>query len=101
MHTVYIIDDDENLKNKLNEEFKKDDNYKFKQIRTEEIDVALKDIPALIIVNEDTISEKATEVCHKIRNNDDNSITPVIVVTSEYEREHKLEILKAAATYYI
>lgn len=33
MHTVYIIDDDENLKNKLNEEFKKDDNYKFKQIR--------------------------------------------------------------------
>jgi len=50
MHTVYIIDDDENLKNKLNEEFKKDDNYKFKQIRTEEIDVALKDIPALIIV---------------------------------------------------
>ena len=101
MHTVYIIDDDENLKNKLNEEFKKDDNYKFKQIRTEEIDVALKDIPALIIVNEDTISEKATEVCHKIRNNDDNSITPVIVVTSEYEREHKLEILKATATYYI
>ena len=76
MHTVYIIDDDENLKNKLKEEFKKDDNYKFKQIRTEEIDVALKDIPALIIVNEDTISEKATEVCHKIRNNDDNSITP-------------------------
>ena len=61
----------------------------------------MKDIPALIIVNEDTISEKATEVCHKIRNNDDNSITPVIVVTSEYEREHKLEILKAAATYYI
>ena len=101
MHNVYIIDDDENLKNKLNEEFKKDDNYKFKQIRTEEIDVALKDIPALIIVNEDTISEKATQVCHKIRNNDDNSITPVIVVTSEYEREHKLEILKAAATYYI
>ena len=36
MHTVYIIDDDENLKNKLNEEFKKDENYKFKQIRTEE-----------------------------------------------------------------
>ena len=52
-------------------------------------------------IYEDTISEKATEVCHKIRNNDDNSITPVIVVTSEYEREHKLEILKAAATYYI
>ena len=43
MHNVYIIDDDENLKNKLNEEFQRDGNYKFKQIKTEDIDVALKD----------------------------------------------------------
>ena len=41
MHNVYIIDDDENLKNKLNEEFQRDGNYKFKQIKTEDIDVAL------------------------------------------------------------
>lgn len=101
MHTVYIIDDDENLKNKLNEEFKKDDNYKFKQIRTEEIDVALKDIPALIIVNEDTISENAETICNKIRNNDDNSITPIIVVTSNIEREHRIRVLQEGATYFI
>lgn len=101
MHNIYIIDDDENLREKLDEEFKKDGSYKFKQIKTEDIDVALKDIPALIIINEDTIAEKAIEVCYKIRDNDDNSITPVIVVTSSYEREHKVEILKAGVTYYI
>lgn len=101
MHTVYLIDDDESLRKKLNEIFKPDKNFKFKQIKTENIDIALKDIPALIIINEDTITENATEICHKIRNNDDNSITPVIVVTSNITREHRVEILKAAATYFI
>ena len=101
MHTVYIIDDDEYLKKKLIEKFKQDKDYKIKQIKTENIDVALKDIPALIIINEDTISEAATEICYKIRNNDDNSITPIIVVTSSTTKEHKVEILKAAATYFI
>ena len=101
MHTVYIIDDDEYLKKKLSEIFKQDNDYKIKQIKTENIDVALKDIPALIIINEDTISEAATEICYKIRNNDDNSITPIIVVTSSTTKEHKVEILKAAATYFI
>lgn len=101
MHTVYLIDDDESLRKKLNEIFKPDKNFKFKQIKTENIDIALKDIPALIIINEDTITENATEICHKIRDNDDNSITPVIVITSNTTREHRVEILKAAATYFI
>lgn len=101
MHTVYLIDNDESLTKKLNETFKPDKNFKFKQIKTENIDIALKDIPALIIINEDTIEENATEICYKIRNNDDNSITPIIVVTSNTIREHRIEVLKAEATYFI
>lgn len=101
MHTIYLIDDDESLKKKLNEIFKQNKDLKFKQIKTENIDIALKDIPALIIINEDTITEDAIEVCHKVRNNEDNSITPLIVVTSNIERKHRVEILKAAATYFI
>ena len=101
MHTVYLIDNDESLTKKLNETFKPDKNFKFKQIKTENIDIALKDIPALIIINEDTIEENATEICYKIRNNDDNSITPIIVVTSNTIREHRIEVPKAEATYFI
>ena len=101
MHTVYLIDDDADLIKKLNEAFKQDKNFKFKQIKTESIDVALKDIPALIIINEDTISESATEICHKIKNNDDNAITPVIVATSNIAREHRIKVLKAGTTYFI
>ena len=35
MQTVYLIDDDDSLKKKLNEIFKQDKNLKFKQIKTE------------------------------------------------------------------
>ena len=34
MHTVYLIDNDESLTKKLNETFKPDKNFKFKQIKT-------------------------------------------------------------------
>ena len=101
MQNIYLIDDDDNLKKKLAEDFKKENEFKFKQIKTENIDIALKDIPALIIINEDTISENAAIVCRKIRNNEDNSITPVIVVTSNIAREHRIDVLKEAATYFI
>ena len=100
MHTIYIIDNEEYLKKKLNEIFKQEKEYNFKQIKTENIEVALKDIPALIIINEDTI-ENAIDVCNKIRNDDDNTITPVIVITSDMTRTHKVEILKGSATYCI
>ena len=89
MQNIYLIDDDENLKKKLMEDFSSSKDFKFKQIRTENIDVALKDIPALIIINEDTIKEDAAIVCRKIRNNDDNSITPVIVITANIDRDHR------------
>ena len=86
MQTVYLIDDDESLKKKLNEIFRQDKSFKFKQIKTENADLALKDIPALIIINEDTISESATEICHRIRNDEDNSIT-CLLYTSPSPRD--------------
>lgn len=101
MQTIYLIDDDDTLRKKLNDVFKGERNYKFKQIKTENIEIALKDIPALIIINEDTISESASEVCSLIRADDDNAITPVIVITSDVDRKHRIDVLKKAATYFI
>lgn len=101
MQTIYLIDDEQKLKKQLTEAFSEDKLYKFKQIKKENIDVALRDIPALIIINEDTIEDNVPELCEKIRSNDDNAITPIIVVTSNTEREHKIKVLQAQATYYI
>ena len=44
---------------------------------------------------------EVTELCRRIRTDEDNKITPIIVVSSNPEREHRLEVLKESVEYYI
>ena len=101
MQTIYIIDDEKDLIAEFREIFKAEKETKFIQIKTEDIEMALKEIPALIVVNEDTISKKSEDICEHIRQNDDNGITPVIVLTSNTERQHRVDVLSHGATYFI
>ena len=99
---IYIIDNNNELENKLNESFKREnDEYKFKTINTSELEVALRNIPALIIIDEDNTDIKIVEFCKSIRANEDNSITPIIVVSSNRDREHIVEVLRTDVEYYI
>lgn len=101
MREIYIIDGEKELKCELQKRFARDKMFKFKRGNIQNLDSALKDIPALIIINEDGIQENVVELCGKIRDNDDNAITPIIVISSNQEKEHKWEILKATASYVI
>lgn len=98
---IYIIDDKETLTNDLRKMFIEDKNYIFKSVTTEEIDIALENIPTLIIINEDNVDREIVELCKTIRKNEDNSITPIIVVSSNESKEHRIEILKTNIEYFI
>lgn len=98
---IYIIDENTELKSKLAELFKKEPDYKFKKAKTKDIETVLKNIPSLIIINEDGIKEDTVKLCSKIRQNEDNSITPIIVISSVKERKHRVEILQACVEHYI
>ena len=98
---IYIIDDDESSFIVLRELFKNDPEYKFISVTSSQIDVALKNIPSIIIINEDAIEVDVLELCQKIRRDEDNSITPIIVVSSNPEKEHRVKILKESVEYYI
>ena len=98
---IYIIDDDESSIMVFKKLFEKDPEYKFISVKSEQIDIALKNIPSIIIVNEDAIEVDIIELCKKIRNDDDNSITPRIVVSSNSEQKHRIDILKQSVEYYI
>lgn len=98
---VYIIDDDETSLVVFKELFKNDEDYKFISVKSEQIDVALNNIPSLIIINEDAIQRDVVELCDQIRKNEDNTITPVIVVSSNRDKQHRLQILKESVEYYI
>lgn len=52
---IYIIDDDDSSIVIFRELFRNDPEYKFISVKTEQIDIALKNIPSLIVINEDAI----------------------------------------------
>lgn len=101
INEVYIIDDDESSVIIFRELFREDKEYKFLNVKTENIDIALKNIPSLIIINEDGIDRNVIDICKKIRKDEDNTITPVIVVSSNGSREHRLKILNESIEYFI
>lgn len=98
---IYIIDDDDSSIVIFRELFKDDPEYKFTSVKTQQIDIALKNIPSLIVINEDAIDRDVVDLCRKIRKDEDNTITPVIVVSSKGEREHRLKILQESIEYFI
>ena len=98
---IYIIDDDDSSIVIFRELFKNDKDYKFISVKTEQIDIALKNIPSLIVINEDAIDRYVVDLCRKIRKDEDNTITPVIVVSSKSDKEHRIKILQESIEYFI
>ena len=98
---IYIIEDKINMLIQVQEVFKKEKEFRVRSIKTDELKIALRNIPSLIIINEDAIETDILEICDKIRADEDNTITPIIVCSSIREKEHRLKILEKAIEYYI
>ena len=101
MQVIYVLDNENNLKEELQKKFVNESKVRFKKIKISNLEDALRNIPSLIIINEDTLQEDAADICKRIKQNEDNAITPLIVVSSQHTKGHKIEILKARATYFI
>lgn len=98
---IYMIDDDNQLIEDIKKMFQKEQQYKFKSVKTKDIDIALKNIPSLIIINEDGTGKDILELCKQIRENEDNSITPIIVLGKTKQKQHRISILQLNVEYYI
>ena len=98
---IYVIDEDYNLIMDLKRIFKNHTEYTFKPAKTQNLDIIFKNIPELIIINEDSIETEIIELCNRIREDDDNSITPIIVIGKNDDKEHRVSILKLCVEYYI
>lgn len=100
-HDIFIINDNIEKSEYIKNIFRQEKEYKFKSVKTGNIDLALKNIPDVIIIDEDCIKTPIEEICSKIRTNEDNSITPIVVISSNTDIEHKIEILKGEIEYFI
>lgn len=97
---IYVIDEDLELTEKLKKMYKEETEYNFTNVKEENMKKELKNIPSLVIINEDTMKKDVIQICRYIRNDDDNAITPIIVVSSSEDLKHRVEIAKEWVEYY-
>ena len=81
--------------------FKAEKEYHFVSVPSDDIDVVLKNIPTMIIIDDDNTALTAIEICQRIRTNEDNSITPILIISSEEDHGYRMETLKLSVQYYI
>ena len=98
---IYLIDNNNQLEKTLRDMFKDYKEYSITKVTTEGLEIALKNIPSLIIVNEDGVNNEAIDICKKIKEDEDNVITPIIVITSQKDHDSKLEMLQLGVSHYI
>ena len=98
---IHIIDCNNDLIMTLRELFEEERAFRFRNINPDKLELSLKSIPSLIIINEESINEDVLELCEKTRKNEDNSITPIIVITADDSKEHKIDILERSVEYVI
>jgi len=98
---IYVIEDNEILTNKLKKIFEQEQEYIFINVNPNNIVEGMHTIPDLIIIDEDNSSVDTIEVCNYIRKNNENAITPIMVISSTIDKEHRLNILKTDVEYFI
>ena len=98
---IYLVDNEYQLENTLREMFKDNKEYHITKTTTQGLDIVLKNIPSLIIVNEDGVDGKALDICKRIKENEDNTITPIIIISSKDDDNMKYEMLKLGVLHYI
>lgn len=98
---IYVIEDNEILTNKLKKIFENEKEYIFINLKSNNVAEGMQTIPDLIIIDEDNINEDIIKVCNTIRNYNENSITPILVISSTIDKEHRLNILKSDVEYFI
>lgn len=101
MKNIYLLDEDDTLIISLKEIMKKERSIKIKNYKVDELKDALTNIPDLVVINEDSLTVDIKEIFKEIKDNEDNSITPIVVISSRKDQEHIIEILKNDVEVYL
>ena len=101
---IVVIDDVGDVYDLVNKVLKKElDEYDvtLSNSSKEAINLALTEIPSLIIINGDNLKKDLIKTCEYIRKNPENRITPLIVASSNKDKDYRVEVLKRVIEYYI
>jgi diguanylate cyclase (GGDEF)-like protein len=103
MRNIYVLDHQEEINNNLTALFKREKNTKVERYEFEDFFNEILTTPDVIIVNEDEIPEGSDifSICKQIRADVDNTRTPIVVVSSNQEDSHIVNILQNDVELYL
>ncbi len=99
---IFIVEDEKLIEPALKSEFKENKDIVLKSILSSDLKNHLSDLPALILINEEGLKGvNSVDLCKLIKDSEDNSSTPVIVLTDDTSTEHEQELLKEQILYCV
>lgn len=103
MKNIYVLDNNQDLTKRLVKIFKIDNGIKVTNYVFKDYKEMMKNSPDIIVIDEDDIKDekKMIEICKTIRSDEDTSITPIIIVSSNNDQEHIIEMLKNEVELYL
>ena len=103
MKNIYILDNNEDLSNSMKKIFKRDSEVEIKQLPLKDFKEIFKNSPDILVIDEDLFNneKKSISVCKEIRKDENNSITPIILVSSNRDLNHVIEMLKNEVELYL
>ena len=103
MKNIYVLDNEDNLSNLMIQMFKNDAEVIVKRIPFKDYKEIFKVSPDILIIDEDIFSNesRSVKICKEIRSDENNSITPIILISSNKEVNHIIEMLKNEIELYL
>lgn len=99
---LYIIDDSNTSFKYIEKCFQKQKTkFCFITVGTSNIEEKLKQIPSMIIIDEDGINIDIFKLITKINENEDNANIPKIVISSNPSKKHRIKVLQEKILFYI
>lgn len=98
---INVIDENEKLTEELKELFHEHENLQFKTISSANVDLIFKNLPQLIIINDDNVNKDSIQICKEIRKMEDNNTIPIILLSSNEDRQFKIDLAKNYVEYYV
>lgn len=101
---VVLIEDEDEVWNFVKGDFERESGFQIIQTKSSPKDVkqAMLTIPDLIIIDEDNLINNDIEsLVNHLRKTREYAITPIILISSSTDKEHRLDMLKSGVEFFI
>ena len=104
MKNIYVLDNNDDITESLDKMFENDAEVIVTKIPLKEYKKIFKESPDILVIDEDLFNndeKKSIKMCKEIRDDENSSITPMILISSNRDTNHVIEMMKNEVELYL